>query len=269
MSEPLPADDMVTDAVAPGGVVAGAVTCAVAAAGALAYAEVTLPAQPLLSDYALVPGGTIPVLGGMLALAGACVLLAYGLAARAPSRSAATRVLLVAAAGGLMLGAVFPTDPSAAEISSMAGEIHRWASAVVFTALPVAGWVLARDASAPRRAHRSGSALGDAGPRLSVAPRWNVVRAVSVTSALALAAFLAAHPASFLSPLIGGDAYYGLLERALALSEISLVALMALASARRGRPAVTCASSSPAAPPLPRVPEPRREQRDGRGNVAA
>ncbi|MEV0199863.1 DUF998 domain-containing protein [Nonomuraea sp. NPDC050691] len=242
-------------AVAPVGAVAGAVAGAAAAAGALVHTEVTLPAQPLLSDYALVPGGTIPVLGGMLALAGACVFLAYGLAARAPSRSAAARVLLVAASGGLMLGAVFPTDPSAAEISSMAGEIHRWASAVVFTALPVAGWVLARDASAPRR-H----------PQSSGSPRWNAVRALSVTSALVLAAFLAAHPASFLSPLIGGDAYYGLLERALALSEISLVALMALASARR--PALAGASSSPAEPSLPRVPGPRRE-RDGRGNVAA
>ncbi|MBN6056246.1 DUF998 domain-containing protein, partial [Nonomuraea sp. RK-328] len=264
MSRPFPAG-----AAAPGGAVAGAVTCALAAAGTLVYTEVALPAQPLLSDYALVPGGTIPVLGGMLALAGACVFLAYGLAARVPSRSAAARVLLVAAAGGLMLSAVFPTDPSAAELSSMAGEIHRWASAVVFTALPVAGWVLARDASAPlRHPQSSGSPRGHVVPRPSGSPRWNVVRAVSVTSALALAAFLAAHPASFLSSLIGGDAYYGLLERALALSEIALVVLMALASARRERPAVAGASPSLAEPPLPRVPEPRRE-RDGHGNVAA
>ncbi|MFI6793558.1 DUF998 domain-containing protein [Nonomuraea sp. NPDC050383] len=244
----------------------GAVAATVAAAGALGYTEVALPAQPLISDYALVPGGTIPVLGGMLALAVACVFLAYGLAQREPSRSAAARVLLVAAAGGLMLGAVFPTDPAASEISSMAGEIHRWASAVVFTALPVAGWTLARDASAPRR--RSG-------PHGSGASRWNAVRAVSVTSALVLAAFLAAHPASFLSPLIGGDAYYGLLERGLVVSEIALVALMALAAARRGRTAVpdnaSSLTSSPAEPTLPEpvVPRVPATGRDRGGSVAA
>ncbi|NRQ40912.1 hypothetical protein HII36_55285, partial [Nonomuraea sp. NN258] len=55
---------------------------AVVAVSALGYAQLALPAQPLLSDYALVAGGLVPVLIGMLALAGACLSLAYGLAAR-------------------------------------------------------------------------------------------------------------------------------------------------------------------------------------------
>ncbi|MEU8250410.1 DUF998 domain-containing protein [Nonomuraea sp. NPDC048916] len=193
------------------------VLSALAAMACLAYAEVTLPGQPLISDYALVPGGMAPVLIGMLALAGACLFLAYGLATREPARTAATRVLLMATAAGLMLSALFPTDPRFSDVSSLGGEIHRWAAAVVFTALPVAGWTLAR--------------------AREVLPRWNLVRAVSLTSALTLAAYLAAHPASFLSSLINGGAYYGLLERALVLSEIGLIVVMALTSARRTRPA--------------------------------
>jgi hypothetical protein len=188
----------------------GTVAGTVASAAALAYAQVTLPAQPLLSDYALVSGGLFPVLIGMLALAGACLSLAYGLAAAEPARTAATRVLLLAGAAGLMISAIFPTDPGTSQIGTLSGEIHRWAAAVVFTSLPVAGWTLARGRAA--------------------ASRWNAVKAMSVTSAVALAAYLAAHPASITSPLINGVAYYGVLERALVLAEMVLIAVMALAS---------------------------------------
>ncbi|TMR88892.1 DUF998 domain-containing protein [Nonomuraea basaltis] len=194
----------------------GTVTGTVVSACALAYAQVALPAQPLLSDYALVSGGLVPVLIGMLALAAACLCLAYGLASADPVRTAATRVLLLAGAAGLMMSAIFPTDPGTSQVGSLTGEIHRWAAAVVFTSLPVAGWTLARGRAA--------------------APRWNAVRAVSVASAVTLAAYLAAHPASITSPLIDGAAYYGLLERAVVLAEMVLLAAMALA-ATAGRPA--------------------------------
>jgi hypothetical protein len=188
---------------------------------AFAYAELVLPARPLVSDYALVPGGLLPVVIGMLALAAACLSLAYGLAAGEPGRTAATRVLLLAAAGGLMLSAMFPTDASV--IKSLSGEIHRWAAAVVFTTLPVAGWSLARGRA-----------------RL---PRWNAVKALSVTSVLALGVYLAAHPASFTSPWIGGESYYGLLERALVLAEIGLIAAMTLAFRQRQVTAVPLAAA--------------------------
>ncbi|MFD1540139.1 DUF998 domain-containing protein [Nonomuraea guangzhouensis] len=205
--------------------VVSAVTGAVTAAAALVYAQVALPGQPLLSDYALVPGGMLPVLIGMLALAWGCVSLAYGLAAREPARSAAARVLLLAAAAGLMLSAVFPTDPGNAAIGTLPGEIHRWSSAVVFTTLPVAGWILARG-------------------RVPL-PKWNRVKALSVTSGVALAAYLAAHPASITSPLIGGASYYGLLERGVVLAEIALVVFMAMTVVER-RPAVRPVVPAPA-----------------------
>ncbi|MEW9555191.1 DUF998 domain-containing protein [Nonomuraea sp. NPDC050783] len=193
----------------------GTVAGTLASAAALAYAELALPAQPLLSDYALVPGGLVPVLAGMLALAGACLTLAYGLASAEPARTAATRVLLLAGAAGLMMSAIFPTDPGTAQLGTLSGEIHRWSAAVVFTSLPVAGWTLARGRGA--------------------AARWNAVRALSVAAALTLAAYLAAHPASVTSPLIGGAAYYGLLERAVVLAEMVLLAVMALATATAAR----------------------------------
>ncbi|MFE3450743.1 DUF998 domain-containing protein [Nonomuraea sp. NPDC059194] len=175
---------------------------------ALAYAHLALPPQPLVSDYALVPGGMPLVVAGMLALACGCVFLAYGLAVREPARTAAARILLIAAAAGLMLSAVFPTDPGMAK--SLSGEVHRWASAVVFTSLPVAGWTLARGRAA--------------------LPRWNLVRALTVTSVVVLAVYLAAHPASLTSPFISGEVYYGLMERAVIVAEVVLVVVMGLAA---------------------------------------
>ncbi|MFG1698859.1 DUF998 domain-containing protein [Nonomuraea sp. NPDC049309] len=211
-----------------------------ASAGALVYAEVTLPWQVLLSDYALVPGGLVPVLAGMLALAGACLGLAYGLAAADPARTAAARVLLVAGAAGLMMSAIFPTDPGTSQVGTVSGEIHRWSAAIVFTSLPVAGWALARG--------RGG------------APRWNAVRSMAVASGVSLAVYLAAHPASFTSPLIGGAAYYGLLERAVVLAEMGLLIAMAVATAA-GRPAAGTAHDRAG---TGRVPADRRSGRPER-----
>lgn len=207
------------------GVVGG---CVMALLG-LTYVHLALPAQTLLSDYALVSGGLLPVMLGMLALAGACLFLAYGLAVREPGKSAAARVLLVAAGAGLLAGAVFPTDPPDG-LNTMAGEIHRWGAALFFTALPVAGWVLARGRAA--------------------LPRWHLVRSLSITSGLTLVAYLAAHPASFTSAWINGGAYYGLLERGLVAVEIVAIVTMALAA--RGSVAVAATGAAPeeGRPPL-------------------
>ncbi|TDC88463.1 DUF998 domain-containing protein [Nonomuraea deserti] len=207
---------------------------------ALAYAQSALPVQPLISDYALVSGGLVPVLIGMLALAGACLSLAYGLASMEPARTAAARVLLLAGAAGLMMSAIFPTDPGSSQIGTLSGEIHRWAAAVFFTSLPVAGWSLARGRAA--------------------APGWNAVKAMSVTSALSLAFYLAAHPASVTSPLIGGAAYYGLLERGLVVAEMLLIVVMALAFAGRRTAARTTDQTAGPAKPAEAGPPERQER---------
>jgi hypothetical protein len=187
------------------------------ALAAMAYAHVAAagtvnPASGLISDYALVGTSAWALVGGTIMLAMGSLWTAFGLTRVDPARSAAARVLLLAAALGLLLTAGFPTD-SAPDVVSIGGEIHRWSAAVVFTALPCAGWMLGR---------RSGD------------------RALSVVSTLSvvfLAAFLAAHPGSLTADLIDGSDYYGLIERLLVLTEIVLIFLAARGGGgcRRGR----------------------------------
>jgi hypothetical protein len=177
------------------------------ALAAMAYAHVAAadtvnPASGLISDYALVDTSAWALVGGTIMLAMGSLWTAFGLTRVDPARSAAARVLLLAAALGLLLTAGFPTD-SAPDVVSIGGEIHRWSAAVVFTALPCAGWMLGR---------RSGD---------------RALSAVSALSVVFLAAFLAAHPGSLTTDLIDGSDYYGLIERLLVLTEIVLVFLAA------------------------------------------
>ncbi|MFC7644376.1 DUF998 domain-containing protein [Streptosporangium lutulentum] len=177
------------------------------ALGAMAYAHVVAadavnPASGLISDYALVGTSAWALASGTIMLAVGSLWIAFGLTRVDPARSAAARVLFVAGALGLLITAGFPTD-SAPDVVSVGGEIHRWAAAVVFTALPCAGWMLGR---------RSGD---------------RALSAVSVLSVVFLAAFLATHPGSLTSDLVNGSGYYGLIERLLVLTEIALVFLAA------------------------------------------
>ncbi|GAA1014512.1 hypothetical protein Aple_047750 [Acrocarpospora pleiomorpha] len=170
----------------------------------LLYPGVVDPMQGLLSDYALSEATGALFLLGMMALAAGACAAAYQLAEVDPIRSAAARVLLVMASAGLVLGAIFPTD-AAPVVESLAGEIHRWSTALVFTALPGAGWILARQSRTP----------------------LPVVRALALTSVAVLASFLLSHPGSPMAELIGGPEFYGLLERLLVVLEIVLLIVIA------------------------------------------
>ncbi|GII91463.1 DUF998 domain-containing protein [Sinosporangium siamense] len=140
---------------------------------------------------------------GSLVLAGGCLAVAYRLALSEPVRGAASRVLLVAVAAGLVLAVIFPEGPGPGT------EIHPWATALVVTGLPCAAWMLARG----RAPHML----------------WWVLRAASVSAVLLLAVMLAARPGSVLSDLLVGTAPMDLLERALVVVELVLVPLMAFA----------------------------------------
>ncbi|RBQ15203.1 hypothetical protein DP939_37010 [Spongiactinospora rosea] len=177
---------------------------------AMAYTHLTpsvgvSPLSGLISDYALNDATRGTVLAGTLLLAMSCLWTTYGLAQTAPARSAATRVLLTFAALGLLLSAIFPTDPTPG-VSSMGGEIHRWSSAVVFTGVPCAAWMLARGGA-----------------------RLRHLRVAAVWCTGLLAAFLAAHPGSFVSDMINGTAYYGLLQRVLLVTVMATLFLIAMA----------------------------------------
>ncbi|MEV8637698.1 DUF998 domain-containing protein [Streptosporangium sp. NPDC051023] len=161
------------------------------------------PMTTLISDYALLDTSALALVCGTIMLAIGSVWVAYGLAQVDPARSAAARVLFIAGAVGLLLTAAFTTDAAPGTMSA-GGEIHRWSAAVVFTALPCAGWMLGKR-------FRS--------PALSV---------VSVLSVVFLATFLAAHPGSLVSDLIHGPEYYGLVQRLLVLSDATVVFLAAM-----------------------------------------
>ncbi|GAA0428511.1 hypothetical protein Acor_71290 [Acrocarpospora corrugata] len=180
----------------------------------LVFPGVVDPLRGLLSDYALGEGTGALFLLGMLALAGGACAAAYQLAAVDPVRSAAARVLLVMASAGLVLSAVFPTD-AAPTLDSLSGEIHRWATALVFTAIPGAGWILARQSRQP----------------------LPLVRALALSSVAVLAFFLLSHPGSPVAELIGGPGFYGLLERLLVVLEIVL--LIAIAAVGQRPPTIS------------------------------
>ncbi|MEU8206299.1 DUF998 domain-containing protein [Streptosporangium sp. NPDC049046] len=174
----------------------------------LVAADTVNPMGGLISDYALRDGSAWAMVVGTTALAMGCLWVAYLLVRVEPVRGAAARALFVASALGLLLTAAFPTD-AAPGVVSVAGEIHRWSAAVVLTALPCAGWMLGR---------RSGN-----GP----------LAAVSVFSTGLLVWFLAAHPGSLVSELIEGADHYGLAQRLLVLSQMTLILMAALWAGHR------------------------------------
>jgi hypothetical protein len=177
----------------------------------VAFAGAVSPTSGLISDYALVARARPLFTLGVLSLAAGSVAVAYRLAQVEPWRSAAARVLLLTASVALVLTALFSTDRTPG-VSSPGGEIHQWSAAVVFTSLPGAGWILARQT-------RELPGWGRARRR---------IRLISAVAVLALAAFLLCHPGSPVAELVGGPGFYGLLERLLVLAEIVLVLAMAV-----------------------------------------
>ncbi|MFV2103783.1 DUF998 domain-containing protein [Micromonospora sp. LOL_024] len=175
------------------------------------------PVSLTVSDYAVSDsGGVIHV--AMLLLAAASAMLVPALRqlgapgvtrvgavgggeARAGRRGMVAEVLLAAWAGGLLVAGLVPTNPPGTEMST-AAYVHRYASVVAFLALPVAGWLLAARLPTDARARH-----------------W--LRALTLASLLLAAAMVwSAYP--------GDRALYGLIERALILTEVALLTLLAV-----------------------------------------
>ncbi len=165
------------------------------------------PVSVTVSDYAVSDsGGSIHV--AMLVIAAVSAVLIPALRRLGPPdgrRHAATALLAVWAAGLLVSGLV-PTNPPGTPMDT-AAYVHRYASVLAFLALPIAGWLLA--IRLPAQPH---------------ARRW--LRALALASLLLVAAMAwSAYP--------GDRALYGLIERALILAEIALLALLAALPAPR------------------------------------
>lgn len=184
-----------------------AVAGSLCAAMLLGYTVIALPNRLMLSDYVHVRGGLEPFVGGLLALAVATAAVARLVAAHARGAAAVLRV----SAGATVVAAAFPTDAARTAVPSLSGQLHRYAALVVFVAVPLAGWLLAR-----------GAAGGAA----------RVVRWVVVVSAAAVVATLLMHPHSPVAEVVGHPGWEGVFQRTLAATEILLLGTIAVTTGR-------------------------------------
>ncbi|BCJ58610.1 hypothetical protein Jiend_20320 [Micromonospora endophytica] len=177
------------------------------------------PLRLTVSDYAVSDsGGMIHVAMLLLAAASAVLVPAVRRLGPPDSRRHTATAMLTVWASGLLVSGLVPTNPPGTTMDT-AAYVHRYASVVAFLALPVAGWLLAARLPAGAR-------------------RW--LRILTVAS-LVLAAAMAwsAYP--------GDRALYGLIERALILTEVTLLTLLTL----------SLSLSPPSQPPTPTPPRSR------------
>ena len=172
------------------------------AAALLTYMVAALPDRLLLSEYVHVPGGLVPFVGGLLALA----LAVFAAARLVQVRDAAAAAVLRVSGAAAVLAAAFPTDATRLALPSLSAQVHRYAALVVFVGLPLAGWLLARTAV-------GGSA--------------RLVRGLAALSAVAVVATLLLHPSSPVVPLLGHPGWEGIAQRAMAAADVALVGALA------------------------------------------
>lgn len=171
------------------------------------------PITHTISDYIFVRNGT-----GLLAVtalslaAGSIVLLVALFRAGLPRRGLIT-VLLGLWAAGLAVAAMFPTDPTGTP-TSFSGAVHRYAGAVMFVSLPLAGVLISR----------------------RFIPS-TTVRRLSFASGITSVVFLLAHVSVFFPG--NGAVLLGLVERVLfaILYGLLFALAAALLRSRRGVPA--------------------------------
>ncbi len=147
------------------------------------------PVSRTISDYVFVAGGAGLLAVTALSLAGGSALLLLGLRRSGPAFGGPLPLLLGAWSAGLVVATIFPTDPTGTP-TSLSGAVHRYAGAVMFTALPAAGLLVSRHFAADR-----------------------TLRRVSIASAVTGAAFLLSHVSVVLP--FGGAVLLGFAERLL------------------------------------------------------
>ncbi|MEV7618178.1 DUF998 domain-containing protein [Streptomyces sp. NPDC089799] len=115
------------------------------------------PLSLTISDFAALDrGGPIETTMALLGVASSALLVMAH--ARLPSMRGLVSALLAVWAVGLVVAAVVPTDPLAAELSTPA-QVHRYASIAAFVALPAAGLLLARRLDADHQGRRTARSL--------------------------------------------------------------------------------------------------------------
>lgn len=135
------------------------------------------PVSTTVSDliFADGVGWLFEVSTALLAIASTALPIALA-RTRLPRGSLITAVLGLWSLG-LIVAAVFPTDPLSAETISLAGLIHRYAGATMYVCLPVAGWLVylgSRSVESwdpSRKAVRALTFSSDGGPALPAEQR--------------------------------------------------------------------------------------------------
>jgi hypothetical protein len=165
------------------------------------------PVTATLSNAVFAPevGWMFPAGVLSMALAGVGALLSLRASSLRPGWLATLAVSLTAL--GLVLVALFPTDPVGA--SSLSAQVHRYAAAVVMVAVPVAALCVA--AALPRGARRT----------------------LQLAAGVTLAVVLVTGVAIFLPGVF--DPARGLIQRFLLLSELLVLALLVHLPARHAR----------------------------------
>lgn len=166
------------------------------------------PVQQPVSTYALTQPGTMLFATGTLALAASC--LAFAVRGPGLPREGAIRWLLGLSVVALAMVVVFRTDSTVA-VTSMDGEIHRYAAGAAFIMLTLAAIAVALQAKV--------TGMG----------RWPAVLAVlSVVSLLF-------NGLNIVAPtLLDGQAWRGIPQRVLLAVQMLFMVLLAMAP-RRGR----------------------------------
>ncbi|MFD1148901.1 DUF998 domain-containing protein [Saccharothrix hoggarensis] len=166
------------------------------------------PITHTISDYIFVDNGSGLLAVTALSLAAASVGLLAALVRSGLPRRGPVAVLMGLWSAGLAVAAVFPTDPTGAP-TSFSGAVHRYAGAVMFASLPLAGWLISRTFISS-----------------------TAVRRFSVAAGITSVAFMLSH-ASVVYPG-SGAVVLGLFERVLFALLYGLLFALAAAVLRRG-----------------------------------
>jgi len=194
----------------------------------LLMADVVDPLQQPVSSYALVSPGTALFGVGTLSIAAACAVLSY--AGLGTAHQHRVRRLLGATAVMLTLVVVFRTD-TGDTVTSMAGQIHRYAAGAAFVLLVLAAWLVCRELTWAPTDRRLGAWM------------WGL-------TGLSVATLLLTALNTFLPEIAGGGDWRGLPQRALLLNQTAILIVMGLVARRR---TVVAPSPTPMVWPRPQL----------------
>lgn len=179
------------------------------------------PVSTTVSDLIFVEGlgWLFGVSTGLLAVASTALTRALA-RIRLPGAALITGLLSLWSLG-LVTAAAFPTDPIGMDTVSLVGQIHRYAGAMMYVSLPLAGWlVYLRSRGVP-----------------AWAPYRRVVGALSLSGAVLGGVFTLSHapklfPGSPVADIFDGHLVHGLVERLLILSLFGLLLTIGIAVAQ-------------------------------------